>query len=251
MVEMAAPWIHSVDAAAMSRLICLPHAGGGTADFRAWRDHLPGTVDLCPVVLPGRERRLSETPPNRMPELVEAMLADLASLLRSAPYAIYGHSMGAWLGFELIRAARRAHLPLPEHLIVGARRAPHVAGRHPPLSHLPDEAFVAAVQDRYGAIPEPVLQDRQIMALFLPALRADLTMLDHYEYVEEHPLPVAITALQGRDDALVDEAEVRAWSAHTSADFVMRTQFGGHFFLRDDVDETADRVAGILGRAFR
>lgn len=248
---MAAPWLPVVDDNASGRLICLPYAGGGTADYRAWRDGLPTTVDLCPVVLAGRERRLSQTPISRMPELVDAMIGDLAPLLRRTPYALYGHSMGAWLAFELAREARRRHLPAPVHLIVGARRAPHLPSRHAPLSHLPDAAFVQAVQDRYRAIPEPVLRDPGIMALFLPALRADLTLLDQYAYVEEAPLDVPITALFGREDTLVEEADVRAWHVHTTGRFEARGLYGGHFFLRDQAEDTSDLVAQLLATGFR
>lgn len=248
---MTTPWIQPVDEAAPSRLICLPYAGGGTADFRGWRDGLPRSVDLCPVVLPGRERRLAETPRVDLHELAEELLGAIGPLLRRAPYAIYGHSMGSWLGFELARAARRHHLPLPVHLIVGARRAPHLPARLPPLSRLGDDALVAAVQERYGAIPEPVLRDREILQLFLPALRADLRMLDSYTWREEEPLPVPITAVVGRQDELVDAADVGAWREHTSARFDVRALLGGHFFLRDDAADAADLVAGIVLAALR
>lgn len=248
---MPSPWIPTVDEGAAARLICLPYAGGGTADYRAWRDSLPASVDLCPVVLPGRERRLTERPIASMSELIDALLADLAPLLRQAPYVIYGHSMGAWIGYELVRAARRQHVPLPAHLVVGARRAPHLPARLPPLSHLPDDAFVDAVQARYHAIPEAVRRDREVLQLFLPALRADLTLLDTYVHTEEPPLPVPITAVVGRQDDLVAEPDVREWRAHTSANFDMRVIFGKHFFLREDAEDTADLVGGIVSSALR
>jgi hypothetical protein len=41
------------------RLFCLPHAGSGSAAFYRWKRLLPG-IDVCPVLLPGREMRLSE-----------------------------------------------------------------------------------------------------------------------------------------------------------------------------------------------
>ena len=57
------PWIgRRLTADPELRLFCLPCAGGGASAFRAWRDGLPASIDLCPVQLPGRENRLNEHP---------------------------------------------------------------------------------------------------------------------------------------------------------------------------------------------
>ncbi len=236
-------WIRHVDASAHQRLFCLPYAGGGTADYLAWRDALPGTMDLCPVVLPGREARLGEPPLASMAAVVEGLLEAVRPLL-DVPYAIYGHSMGAWIGYELVRALQQAGRPLPDHLFVGARQAPHLPSRLPALSALADDAaFVAAVQDRYRAIPEPILASPDVLRLFLPVLRADFRLLDEYAHTSGPPLPVPLTALYGTDDPLVSADDVRAWEAHTSAAFTLRAIRAGHFFLRE-ADDVPDLIAG-------
>ena len=134
---------------------------------------------------------------------------------------------------------------------MGARRAPHVADPLPPLSGLPDDAFLAGMQERYGAIPDAIRASPDLLALFLPALRADITLLDGYVFEQEPPLDVPITGLHGRGDPHVAAADVRSWSQHTTARFDMRALFGDHFFVRDPGGEAADIVGGILASQLR
>jgi len=246
--DAAAPWVSSLDPRARQRLLCLPFAGGGTAPFRALREALPGTVDLCPVALPGRERRLSEPAHDDMDSLVEALVSGLLPAIRRVPYALYGHSMGAWVAFELVRALRRLRRPLPTHLFVAARRAPHLPSERPPLSHLPRQAFIDGVQERYDAIPEALLTQPGILDLFLPTLRADFQLLDAYRYRDGAPLPVPITALVGTGDAVVSARDVRAWREHTEAAFSFVRIDGGHFFLADHADEVGELLGQRMSR---
>ena len=186
-----------------------------------------------------REAALSDLVP-----IADSIAGALKPLVRRTPYALYGHSMGAWLAFEVVRALRRRRLPLPEHLFVGARRAPHLPSTLPPLSGLDRDAFVAGVQARYQAIPEALLAQPAILDMFLPTLKADFTALDGYDFVEEPPLEVPITAFRGARDATVSPADLRAWEEHTAVGFQQHTLPGGHFFL----DEDRDLLTSLLGR---
>jgi len=241
--DASAPWIAKLAPRPTARLLCLPYAGGGTAPFRVLTDALPPAVDLCPVALPGRERRLGEPAIDDLPRLVEAMVPALLPAIRRTPYAVYGHSMGAWIAFELVRALRRLRRPLPTHLFVAARRAPHLPSTLPALSHLPRQAFIDGVQDRYDAIPAALLSQPAILDLFLPTLRADFQLLDSYRYRDEPPLDVPITALLGEGDEVVSPRDVRAWREHTTGAFRFVRVPGGHFFLA----EHADQVGALIG----
>lgn len=249
--ESARPWIRTLRPDARLRLICLPYAGGGTVDFRSWQEHFPSQIDVCPVILPGRETRLSEPPHRDMKRLVQALVDGMGPVFRQAPFALFGHSMGAWVAFELARALRRAGLPEPVHLFVSARAAPHVQDRLPHLSELSDDAFVLAMQERYRAIPEAILAQPRILRIFLPALRADIEVLETYRHEDEPPLQVPLTAFAGTADPVVAPADVALWRAHTTGPFTFRRLPGGHFFLRDQQDLLCDAIAGPLGRLVR
>ncbi|MEN0067979.1 MAG: alpha/beta fold hydrolase [Myxococcota bacterium] len=240
------PWVPKWDPDARRRLICFGPAGRGTSDFHAWRERLPGGLDVLPVVLPGRERRLSDPLATTWPELLNPLSDRLADLVETSDYVVYGHSMGAWVGYELVRRFRAMGVPMPLHLVVGARRAPQVPDPLPSLARLDDAAFVAAVQERYGGIPDQVRNDPEILALFLPMMRADFALLDGYTYEPSPPLDVPITAVLGLDDDLVSSDLVVPWGELTSRTFQIRHVTGGHFFLRDAAIEVTDFLAQLF-----
>ncbi|HEX2282231.1 MAG TPA: alpha/beta fold hydrolase [Thermomicrobiales bacterium] len=213
------------------RLFCLPYAGGGTVSYRSWAQNLSPDIELCLVQLPGREARMRETPYTDLGALVSDLTEELDPLL-DLPYALFGHSMGAVIAFALTGHLRTVGLPMPRQLFVSGRRAPQIPDRDAPLHTLPDAAFVAALVHRYNAIPQVLLQDADLLRLFLPTLRADFTMIETYPYVDAPPLDCAITAFGGWEDGRATQADLSAWRDQTRGDFTLRMFPGGHFFIQ-------------------
>jgi medium-chain acyl-[acyl-carrier-protein] hydrolase len=222
----------TVPSDARVRLLCFPYAGGGASAFRGWSSLLPAELEVCPVQLPGREARLREPALRDLPAAI-ALLREETRTLRRGRFAFFGHSLGALLAFELTRALRRAGEPAPTHLFVSGCGAPHV---HEPesrsLSDLSDEAFVAALRG-FAGTPEAVLDNRELLTLVLPTLRADFALRDGYRCADEPPLALPITALGGEDDPHVSLHALGAWRVHTSRSFSLQRFPGGHFFFRD------------------
>lgn len=102
----------------------------------------------------------------------------------------------------------------------------------PPIGGLPEPEFLAALQARYRAVPDAILADRDMMAVYLPVLRADLTMVEHYVYVPEPPLDCPMAVLGGMDDPSVTRSQLEEWRGQTSAEFTVRMFPGNHFFPR-------------------
>jgi medium-chain acyl-[acyl-carrier-protein] hydrolase len=213
------------------RLFCFPYAGGGASIYRQWPGLLPAQVEICPVTLPGREMRLREKAYTRLPPLVEALAEALLPAL-DKPFAFFGHSMGGLIAFETARALRRRGLPQPLHLFIAARPAPQLVRADPPLSHLPDAAFASELQRRYAGIPAAVLQDPELMALYLPILRADLELLETYHYQAEAPLDCPISTYGGMQDSMVTPDRIAPWQKQTAGSFSRALFPGGHFFLQ-------------------
>ena len=230
----AARWITRPRPAprARLRLFCLPHAGGGASAFRGWADALPAEVEVCPVQLPGRENRITEAPFDRMSPLIDA-LAEVIDPFLSLPFALFGHSNGSLIGFELARTLRARGRPGPVHLFASGRRAPGLPAPRPPTYQLPDDAFLAELRALDG-LPAQILEHQELLSLLLPALRADVTMHDTYEFREQPPLACPITAYGGLADPRVTRDELQGWHRHTAGPFVMRMFPGGHFYLQDD-----------------
>lgn len=213
------------------RLFCFPHAGGGNAGYHTWSDELPADVHVCPVELPGRGRRLRERPYFSLARLVP----DLADALPGAldrPFALFGHSMGALIAFELARELRRRRVPGLCRLFVSGFRAPQLRRPEPALSQLPDAELAEVIGRQYQGVPPEVASSRELMTLLLPTLRADLTILESYRHVAEEPFDAGVSVFGGDRDDQVPLEDLEAWSVHTRGDFVLRLLPGGHFFLK-------------------
>lgn len=212
------------------RLFCFPHVGAGASVFNQWPPAwIPGNVELWTVRLPGREQRLSEKPFRRMAPLVEALYEAMAPEL-SGRYAFYGHSLGAVVAFEMARKIERHGGQSPIRLLVSAHTAPQ-AGLSRPLFHtLPDKEFVEALR-RLAGTPQEALENEDLMALMMVALRADFEVDETYSYEEGKPLECPISAFGGLDDPDVSQAELEAWRMQTSQQFSLHMMEGDHFFI--------------------
>lgn len=216
---------------AWARLFCLPFGGGGAAIFREWPRDLWPEIEVWHVQLPGREARHREPLLTRMDALVEPLAEAMLPAL-DRPYAIFGHSMGALVGFELARLLRRTGAPHPIQLFSSARRAPHVSDPRPPLHALPDDDLVAQLTQRYNGMPRAVLESPELLRMFVPVIRADLMLTETYVYTPEEPLVCPISAFGGLDDGAVTRDDLAAWGDQTRTSFTLRMLPGGHFFLQ-------------------
>ncbi|MFD9941928.1 thioesterase II family protein [Nonomuraea sp. NPDC059023] len=231
-------------------LYCLPHAGGAASAFRLWQRKLPG-VAVQPVQPPGREARHKEPAYERMGALVsdlaDVVLADVELNAAGRRYALYGHSLGALVAFELVREIRRRGGPEPVHLFVSGCDAPQVTYEDgQPVRTMTRPQLVSFLRG-LGGTPEWLLGDEGAMAMILPAIQADFTIKETYTYAQEPPLDLPITALPSTRDPRIAESKVIGWRDQTAAAFVLRPFDGGHFA----VFEQAMLTHRILAEALR
>ncbi|GAA3446649.1 thioesterase II family protein [Planomonospora venezuelensis] len=220
-------------------LVCLPYAGGAAGAYHGLKG-VSGAVEVVAVQLPGRENRIAEPPGFSVPQITDEIAP-----YTGRPYALYGHSMGARIAFEVARELRRRGLPPPLRLYAGAAHPPD---RRVPLAaaaDLPDEAFVDQLVRRAGA-PEELRDVPELRELLLPVLRSDFTWIKRYRYTPEPPLDVPVVAFAGLDDGEVPPDDMLGWARHTRAGFGLRTLRGGHLFLRDGAAELARLIAADL-----
>jgi surfactin synthase thioesterase subunit len=239
---------------ARRRLLCVPYAGVGPSAYRRWSDGLPADIEVGVVHLPGRESRLREAPFTGIEALIDAAAPALRPYL-DLPFAIFGHSMGALIGFELARRFRDEGWGGPTHLLVSGQRAPHLPRRHPAIAHLPDDEFLREIQRRYNGIPDEVMRHPDLVALLLPGLRADLSAIEAYAHRPGSPLGCPISAFGGLADPEATEAELVGWRQQTTGAISVRMFPGGHFFfqsahedlmriLTDELMAIADQASG-------
>ncbi len=229
------------------RLFCLPFAGGGASVYRLWPAGLPGWAEVCAVQPPGRETRFREPAHQRIGPLVAELVECMEPLL-DRPFAIFGHSLGSLVGFELARALRARGLAAPELVIASGRTAPQRPLRRRPIHALPEAEF----RDELGKLegtPQAVLGHDDLMSLFSPMIRADFAVNESYVYRDEPPLDSPILALGGQDDPWVDRSELEAWNMQTTRAFECRVFPGKHFFVQTAAEEVLAVVNVALDRA--
>jgi surfactin synthase thioesterase subunit len=225
------------------RLFCVPFAGGGAAAFRLWPRTLPADVELLAVQLPGRESRIRERPFDAIHDIVAAIQPAVAAAA-DLPYAIFGHSMGALVAFELALALEAAGGRPPSHLFVSARRAPDEPDFASPVHALPEAQFLDELQRRYGAVPEAIRQEPELLALLLPVLRADIRAIECYAPDPDRRVRCPVQVYGGIDDRHPVPAQLCGWQRVAEREVRVRLFAGDHFYLTTQRDAlTADIAA--------
>lgn len=219
-----------VNPRARLRLFCFPYAGGAATVFRDWSEGLPTDVEVCPIQFPGRGTRLMEAPFNQLPPLIEALAKALLPLF-DKPFALFGHSLGSLVSFELARQLRTNHQIRPVRLFVSAGPAPQIPHRGVPIHDLPEREFSAELH-RLNGTPADILSHKELMDIVLPSVRADFSLYENYRYSPEPPLNCPISTYGGLSDQSVKRGDLEGWRDQTSMSFSIRMFSGDHFFLK-------------------
>jgi hypothetical protein len=214
---------------APSHLVCFPHAGGSASTFAGWKERMGGEVAVHRVQLP-RVAPGQVPPARRDVRALAPELADSISEVRTltAPFVLYGHSLGALVAFELARELRRRGVRPPAALVVSGRRAPACGLRREPLCMLPRDALLLELR-QFKSLPDPVLGNERWFDEIQNGLRAELALSDLYRYVAEAPLDCPIHAFMGSADPILEHDELAAWGKETTKEFQIETVPGAHF----------------------
>ncbi len=218
---------------ATARLVCLPHAGGSATFYLPVSAALSPGMDVVAIQYPGRQDRRTEQPIDNM-----AILADrIHGILRrqpEMPLILFGHSLGAIIGFEVTRRLEaEGHGPM--RLFASGRRGPSTYRDE--KIHLRDDAGILAEVRKMSGTASSVLGDDELMRAVLPALRADYKAAETYTCPPEVTVNSPITVLVGDNDYKTTVDEAKAWARHTTGPFDLKVFTGGHFFLTDHADE--------------
>lgn len=230
MIVPAGAWLRGEPGTAATTLLLVPHAGGGAGSFRRWVDLFAPEIAPVRVQLPGREDLAGEPPLRRVDDIVAGLAPQLLGCV-PGPLALYGHSMGALVAFELARAldvAGRA----PLHLFVSGRRAPHLPTRRALIHHLPDDEFATELMATGGPTAAS-LRHAAVRRYALPLVRADLAVAEEYGYRGSPRLRCPVTAFVGVGDPIVDADEVAPWASETDGPFTSHAFPGDHYFHQE------------------
>ncbi|GAA2607602.1 MULTISPECIES: thioesterase II family protein [Streptomyces] len=226
-------------------LYVFAHAGGSSLMYQDWAAHLPAHWRLLAQDAPGHGLRIGEPLLTDADALVEHYLDRITRDLAAdgAPFAFFGHSMGAMVAHELTRRLTERGGPRPVWLGVSGCRAPAPdapattgAARPPAVLHagLSDPELrhrLAAL----GGTPARVLDSPELWSFFAPVVRADLRLLETWRHTPAlDPLPVPVSAFCGSSDAAARPDQMARWSELSDRFLGLRPYPGGHFYFQSD-----------------
>ncbi|MEV5603695.1 alpha/beta fold hydrolase [Streptomyces sp. NPDC052299] len=239
-------WLRAYPTAAppRTRLLCLPHAGGSASFFHSWGNALGDDVEVVAVRYPGRQERIAEEPVDDIELLADSISAELVPCL-DTPLALFGHSMGASLAYEIALRLEARHGVVPAALMVSCRKAPHLLT--PRTAALTDDGLIDEVR-RLGGTDSALLAEPELRELILPAIRADFSAVARYAARPGVPVGCPVIGYVGDSDPDVGPEAVRAWGRVAPRGFDLKVLAGGHFYL---VDRRAELIADIRARLAR
>ena len=213
-----------------SILFCLPFAGGSAATYKKWKNNLDDTIELHAIELTGRGSRHRECFSCSIAETVDDIFPLIIEVAGKTPYAIFGHSMGSLIAFELCKKIAESKGPMPQCLFLSVYNPPHMEkGRNIselPLEKLKEEIF------KLGGTPKEVIDSKELIDYFLPIIRADFKICDTYKFSGDiKPLSCDIIALNGKTDPYTNFEIMKQWDKYTIRDFEIHSFDGGHFFI--------------------
>lgn len=222
------------------RVFCFSYAGGGASVFRNWQDYFGEGIGIYPIQLPGRENLISEKPIDDIKELLKELSNELYQY-KDVDCIFFGHSLGGRIAYAAAsQMQKNMHI---KSLIISASPAPNCIVKK--VSALNEKEFIDELV-RLEGTPKEIIENKEIINLFMPMLRADYKLDDSVDYTAFDKVKCKIWGIYGRKDKEVDESEVRMWKDFTYDSFEIKSIDGGHFFIREERDSLLKYMKQIL-----
>ncbi|RJE85176.1 thioesterase [Paenibacillus sp. 1011MAR3C5] len=241
------PWLHipKPNPGARLRLVCFPYAGGSATIYREWPAALSPEIEVVAIQLPGRGNRFMDKPVGDLDAIIKPMLATLTPYLEDKPFVLFGHSMGAMLAYE---SAKRLESALPgrlKHLFASAFRSVQLP-RTDHGRYLLSNAELKEELRKLNGTPEALLQNDELMELYLPTIRADMQLCDTYSYEASSPLGCGLTVFGGVSDSDIPQEDLQAWESQAGEAFELHMLPGDHFFIHSESRQLLQLLARKL-----
>lgn len=233
------------------KLCFVPHAGGSAISYTNFKKFLSSDIKPVPFELAGRGKRMTEECFTDVVKCAEDLFEQNINIFESGNYAIFGHSLGTIISFELASIIKHNGLPSPLHMFFSGRSAPQsekisvLSG----VSELSDEEFIDKFSV-YGAIPEIIMKNHDILNMVLKIMRADVAMADSYCPSQSMPvLDCNISVFYGYEDKIYSGQDIDLWSACTTGKCSSYGFEGDHFYYIKPIIK--QEVCNIINKILR
>jgi medium-chain acyl-[acyl-carrier-protein] hydrolase len=221
-------------------LYCFPYSGGfASSIYLKWCAHLSAHgINVCPIEYPGRGLKHAQELKYHLNDLLESIYQEIDP---KAPYAFFGHSLGALVAFEMARLLRRKKKELPKILFLSGRPAAHLKNGRFLKYSLSDEHLINELHILNG-IPDKVLNDKRLINQLMPIIRADFAVNDTYTYIYEKPLDIIMCLYGGSNDPEASIIDIKSWKDLTTNECLISVFDGDHFFVNSHSEELLNSI---------
>ncbi len=230
------------------RLFCFHHSGGAASSYFPWVKKLDKCIELVAIQLPGREDRFNESFLLRIEDVLSELDKAIDSFL-DKPFIVFGHSLGALIAYEFSKFMIERYSKHPLSLVVSAALPPHLIEHRELHGNLSGKEFIQRLE-KYGSINDYILNNADLLNIFLPIIKNDLKILDNYTFKKNEPLACNLIALAGEDDQSLNLEDIKSWKDYTSQKFQILTYPGNHFFIKNNEDEIISLLNRICDLGF-
>jgi surfactin synthase thioesterase subunit len=228
------------------KLFCFPYAGGSSMVYTKWKKFLGNIVDIEPMELAGRGKRMIEPLNNSLDEVVNDLYEKIIEKINvDTVYTMFGHSMGSTIAYELFYKLKENNKTLPVHMFFSGRFPPYIS-KQTNYHKLPDEEFINSLK-RLGGIDSTFTSNKELMDLFLPIIKSDYKMVEEYVYKEKKgAINCNITILNGKRDSITNDVDMKKWCDCTNKNCKMYEFDSDHFFINSHMDDVLQIIQKTL-----
>lgn len=226
-------------------LILFTYAGGSPSVFAPWKKLFSSSVNIDPVLYPGRELRKNEPMPENVRELVKSFVEENEELF-SGSFAFFGHCTGAFIAYETARYVQEKYRRSPVAFIASGSDSPGITDL---TSILKDENGCEVSDEelahrmvKIGIVTPDFVKDSNFINYYMPIYRNDLLMLGRSDASSRDKLDCDIYTLHGDEDDFITENGQQDWKNYTTGTLYSDTCPGGHFYITSRKEMTVEKL---------
>lgn len=222
------------------QVFLLHFAGGSCYSYRFLRKYFLKNIEVHPLELPGRGKRLKEKLITNIDIAIKDYIEQIIELRNGEKFILYGHSMGGLMA-AYISQKLEDYGDAPDKIIITGNAGPNISVNKK-MHLMSEKAFISNLK-KIGSIPDEILGKKELLNFFIPILKAD------FHIMEGAPLP----PLKIRTDiiAIMGEIEeyseyVFEWQKISTGNVTTKKLPGGHFFIQNHPKEIATEINNCI-----